>query len=112
MQTTCRLKASFESCSGISKYDGYFDSCSSETIVVLDCLFYSSYLNFVECLRYLQDDLVTNDLMQYAVSLVSGFDDIVDDPVTGDELKPTRVNIREVFIGESNIGKGNSLWNC
>lgn len=64
------------------------------------------YLNFVECLRYLQDDLVTNDLMQYAVSLVSGFDDIVDDPVTGDELKPTRVNIREVFIGESNIGKG------
>lgn len=63
-------------------------------------------MNFVECLRYLSDELVTNELMQYAISLISGFDDNIDDPVTGDELKPTRVNIREVFKGESSIGKG------
>lgn len=63
-------------------------------------------MNFVECLRYLSDELVTSDLMQYAISLISGFDDNIDDPMTGDELKPTRVNIREVFKGESSIGKG------
>lgn len=39
-------------------------------------------MNFVECLRYLSDELVTNELMQYAISLISGFDDNIDDPVT------------------------------
>ncbi|KAK8820877.1 hypothetical protein WA556_005191 [Blastocystis sp. ATCC 50177/Nand II] len=64
------------------------------------------YLNFVECLRYFDEALVTDELMQYAVSLIDGFDDIIDDPSVGDEMKPTPVNIREMFIGEKTLGRG------
>ena len=60
----------------------------------------------MECLRYLNEDLVTDELMQYAVSLIDGFDDIIDDPSVGDEMKPTPINIREMFTGDSVIGKG------
>ena len=44
--------------------------------------------------------------MQYAISLIDGFDDIIDDPTVGDEMKPTPVNIREMFIAEVTLGRG------
>ena len=70
---------------------------------------HNSYLNFVECLRYFDEALVTDELMQYAVSLIDGFDDIIDDPSVGDEMKPTPVNIREMFIGEKTLDKTAAL---
>ena len=44
--------------------------------------------------------------MQYAESLINGFDDTVDDVLAGEELKPTFVNIGEVFKGTKVLGKG------
>ena len=44
--------------------------------------------------------------MQYAESLINGFDDTVDDVWAGEELKPTFVNINEVFQGRKVLGKG------
>ena len=57
-------------------------------------------------MRYLSDQLVTDELMKYAESLINGFDDTVDDVLAGEELKPTFVNIGEVFKGTKVLGKG------
>lgn len=73
-------------------------------------LFLISYLRFVNCLRYLSDELVTDELMQYAENLINGFDDTVDNALAGEELKPTPVNLKSVFRIEGVLGKGEYLW--
>lgn len=74
--------------------------------IVFSFLLVNSYLNFVECLRYLSDELVTKELMDFAESLVIGFDDTVDNTPVADELEPTPVDINAVFIPEKCVGKG------
>lgn len=69
-----------------------------------------SYLKFVSCLRYLPDELVTDKLMDYAESLINGFDDTVDNALAGEELKPTHVNLKSVFNVEGVLGKGECFW--
>lgn len=93
-------------CEGLPKRDGHLHSHAAEALVRVRFRLHNSYLNFVECLRYFDEALVTDELMQYAVSLIDGFDDIIDDPSVGDEMKPTPVNIREMFIGEKTLGRG------
>lgn len=83
-----------------------FRFCTHRNLSNCSLSFTRSYLNFVECLRYLSDEIVTDELMDYAESLITGFDDTVDDPTVGKELKPTFVNIREIFHAESVLGRG------
>lgn len=44
--------------------------------------------------------------MDFAESLVIGFDDTVDNTPVADELEPTPVDINTVFIPEKCVGKG------
>lgn len=74
---------------GLPERDGHLHSHAAEALVRVRFRLHNSYLNFVECLRYFDEALVTDELMQYAVSLIDGFDDIIDDPSVGDEMKPT-----------------------
>lgn len=52
------------------------------------------------------ENLVTSELMKFAMSLENGFDDIIDNAYAGEDLKPVTVNIREVFQAKQVIGKG------
>lgn len=79
-----------------------------------------SYLNFVECLQYLSEDLVTPDLMRYALDLIHLFDDNVSEPIVASELQPTFVDISQMVRVIRVIGKGwkvqsverRKVWNC
>ena len=46
--------------------------------------------------------------MEYAESLLSGFDNNVDDAINEDGMKPDRVDIHEVFQIFEELGKGMS----
>ena len=48
--------------------------------------------------------------MDYAESLINGFDDTVDNALAGEELKPTHVNLKSVFNVEGVLGKGECFW--
>ena len=65
----------------------------------------TSYERFLEYLPYLDDNIVTSKLEEYANNLLNGFD-ISLDVAVGDILQPTRVNLREVFIEEKELGGG------
>lgn len=65
-----------------------------------------SYLNFVECLQYLSEDLVTPDLMRYASDLIRLFDDNVSEPIVASELQPTFVDLYKMVRVLRVIGKG------
>lgn len=54
----------------------------------------------------MSDELVTNELMKFAESLENGFDDIIDNVLAGEELKPVTVDIRQVFKATQVMGKG------
>lgn len=44
--------------------------------------------------------------MEYAESLLSGFDNNVDDVIKGDDMKPDPVDIRKAFHFYKELGKG------
>ena len=64
----------------------------------------------MECLRYMSEELVTQDLMTYATDLIHFFDDNVDDPIVASELQPTPVDLNKMVKVLRVIGKGAPGW--
>lgn len=77
-------------------------SHSESNVIACDC----SYLNFVECLQYLSEDLVTPELMRYASDLIRLFDDNVSEPIVASELHPTFVDLNKMVRVNRVIGRG------
>ena len=57
----------------------------------------------------MDDNIVTKELEESAINLLKGFD-VSFDMAVGDRLQPTRVNVRDVFLAEERMGKGNSFF--
>ena len=79
---------------------------SNSLIIFLHYLYLSySYSIFIQCLPYLDDNIVTKELEGSAINLLKGFDVSLDEAF-GDTMQPIRVNLREVFVEEKRLGEG------